>query len=1207
MADRGYNKTRIHRAPLGDATDRVINTSPQKPGKQDRPPNPAPNPLRAHPVGVVPNKAPPRKCTDSPSDSAAADIKGYAIPEKAQHAPAVRATVPGADAACVDNRFSQISTSSGASSGKRKTHIGPWQLGRTLGKGSAARVRLARHQTTQDVVAVKILAKNMTQLAAAGSMAELDKWDRTRDEFNSQRHMPLSIEREVAVLKLIDHPHIVKLHDIWENRSEIYLILEYMDRGDMFSYINMYGPLPEFEMVGYFRQLLAALEYVHSFNICHRDLKPENILMKSNGLVKIADFGMAAIQQSPTHALRTSCGSPHYAAPELIARARYRGEKVDVWSMGCLLFVALSRQLPFDDPDGNVPRLLAKAQRGVYQVPAFFSKEARDLIAKMLTVDPSKRITTRKIWQHPLIRKYDGLDDLNDGGQVLNSRMNDRSKPVRPEELDMQILRQLKSMWHTFSEKQISMQLINTQPNDQKLFYWLLLNYREKKLENYDTDLACSPSDYHHLRPPNWKKKFTTAEFPSRHGRTPSRFTVISTVPTDGSIDESDNVTEGGATILSYDPYKSSRIMENAYASHAKIMVYRNGSTANNSTRSSTSHRGQGGSFRSTSNRSRQAKSGRRITAPAAMRASRQSLSSIQSGESTLYTRPVPKPKRGVNFSYARIQSGTQREEARAETNTAKNDALYNHGCASSLQSSRSVQDNKVPESSDERSRMGTKSMINASRVVQDTPYWNEEVREFSHSIARDCDDAFNSTLLDPKPCLGNRASEASSLGASGTADETLLSSRLTTLTPTPGKHVSIDPRPWDRRPLPPTPSTTASTRDELMMAKKRNGEEPEHCKSSAHTKLGVFELSGAVQARGLMGEDEVNRRISSAPIYSQYSTQWGKGKIPLPSIDEKAKEEARGNVSDKHRIVSAPVWYAKTGSVQMDDHTALEYLSRHNNTIRLVNSPSSKPYTESRVPQPHDSHQDISRGSVTYSQPNQQLNLRQRYKNDEPVSYAPDTQEDPLEDFTSSIAIKKKSSWFKRASKDREDVTNTRESLIPNRTDRLTCTSTNSSEDPTNNQPITKKSFNIAFWRNSKRQAQMQISQTGKLEYAMIKYELVLMKDIGSETDGMPDLKRTRVFRHSAGPSNDCGDQAATRNIEPQQNWLARLFRVKPATRYLCFIISRHRARQETAILLREWRKYGIRDVEVDKERNIVFARLGQPNCKSSPVGSVV
>ena len=236
-----------------------------------------------------------------------------------------------------------------------------------------------------------------------------------------------------------------------------------MDGGDMFSYINSYGPIPEFEMAAYFHQILDALTYVHSFNICHRDLKPENILMKSNGVVKIADLGMAAIQQSPTHALRTSCGSPHYAAPELIARSRYQGSKVDIWSLGCLLYATLSRSLPFDDPGGDLSKLLEKAAKGIYAMPDFFSKEAQSLIAKMLVVDPGKRISIQKIWQHPFIQKYHDLNTLRKKAQEPESRASDRGRPVPPEELDLQILRQLKSMWHTFSEKYLIIQLTNLQ------------------------------------------------------------------------------------------------------------------------------------------------------------------------------------------------------------------------------------------------------------------------------------------------------------------------------------------------------------------------------------------------------------------------------------------------------------------------------------------------------------------------------------------------------------------------------------------------------------------------------------------------------------------------------------------------------------------------------------------------------------------------
>lgn len=1030
MANRSGSKIRARRAPLGDATDRIVNASPQKPGKHAGSQDSKLNPLRAHPISVSPTKTRLQKGKALASATLVPAAKSHAKPPAS------------VETAHKDSRLSQISTSSGTSNGNRKTHIGPWQLGKTLGKGSAARVRMARHSTTQDVVAVKILAKDMTQITTAGSMAELDKWDRTRDEFNAQRQMPLSIEREVAVLKLIDHPHIVKLHDIWENRAEIYLVLEYMDGGDMFSYIDAYGPLPEFEMVGYFRQIISALEYVHSFNICHRDLKPENILMKSEGVVKIADFGMAAIQQSPTHALRTSCGSPHYAAPELISRDRYRGDKVDIWSMGCVLYATLCRRLPFDDPDGNVPRLLAKARTGVYAVPDILSREARDLIAKMLTVDPVKRISIRQIWKHPLIRKYNDLDDLNDGGMALNFRASDKSKPVPLEEIDFQILRQLKSIWHTFSEKQITMQLSNAQPNDQKLFYWLLLSYREQKLENYDANLTYSPSDYHHLRPANWKKKFTTAEFPSRYGRTPSRFTVISTVPTDGSIDEAD-VTDGGATIQSYDPYKSSRIMENAYASHARIVVHRNGSTAKNSSRSSASRRGQNGSYRSTSTRSWQARSGRRITAPSAMRASRYSLGSIRSGESAPYTRPASRRKRGVNFSHAQIQSGGQRDVEHITTRVARDDTTSNYRKPSPM---RSIADSELPIGSHGQNRAATQHMANMSQTDLDAPEWNEEVREFSHSIARDCDDAFGSTLLDEDSYLCSTPKQVLV-----SADAPTLGDRAAMRTPTP----------WDHRPLPPTPPTTASVVHELMMARRRRIES--NCEDGVpSTRLNY----------GSVVEDESNRRIVSAPIYSQFSTQWGRDKIPLPSIQEKLQGDAHADPSGKHRVVSAPVWHAKEDSAEADDRKGLEYLSQQDKTIRIVNSPSSKPRAEANVSEPPSARPHMSRGAIAHSQPTQELNLRQRFVSDELAGPSTGDRESTSEEFNN---VAKKKSWFKRGSKEKEDIVDAKAS----RADYIASTSTNST-DP-DNPSNRKKSFSLAFWRNSKQSSDMQMSREGK------------------------------------------------------------------------------------------------------------------------------
>lgn len=239
-----------------------------------------------------------------------------------------------------------------------------------------------------------------------------------------------------------------------------YLVLEFVERGDLFEYINSHGPIAEDQTVFFFRQMLSALEYCHSFNICHRDLKPENILLKENGQIKIADFGMAAIQQGPNHMLRTSCGSPHYAAPELVSRKKYRGDKVDIWSLGVILYAMLCARLPFDDPD--IPRLLAKATKGIYEMPSWLSHNAQDLIRKMLQVDPKERISTRNIWKHPLVTKYAHFDKFDEnGGQISQMPQSGQYRPIAPKDVDLQTLRQLKSMWHTFPEKELFLKLIS--------------------------------------------------------------------------------------------------------------------------------------------------------------------------------------------------------------------------------------------------------------------------------------------------------------------------------------------------------------------------------------------------------------------------------------------------------------------------------------------------------------------------------------------------------------------------------------------------------------------------------------------------------------------------------------------------------------------------------------------------------------------------
>lgn len=209
----------------------------------------------------------------------------------------------------------------------------------------------------------------------------------------------------------------------------------------------------------YFRQILSAVGYCHSFNICHRDLKPENILLTRAGDIKIADFGMAALHQSPDHKLKTSCGSPHYAAPELIRGSTYRGDKVDIWSMGVILYATLAGRLPFD-VEGNgkdwIGPLLLKIRKGLYEMAPEVGPEAANLIWRILQVNPRDRINLSQIWRHPAVRKYDYLDDCGGGMDPLSPTMKSCGHPViRRSDVSKELLRHLRSLWHKLTEQEL--------------------------------------------------------------------------------------------------------------------------------------------------------------------------------------------------------------------------------------------------------------------------------------------------------------------------------------------------------------------------------------------------------------------------------------------------------------------------------------------------------------------------------------------------------------------------------------------------------------------------------------------------------------------------------------------------------------------------------------------------------------------------------
>ena len=210
--------------------------------------------------------------------------------------------------------------------------------------------------------------------------------------------MEEKVQREINILHLCTHPHIIRLYEVIDTPTDIFLVNEYVSGGELFDYIVSKGRLAADEARNFFHQIISGVEYCHFQKIVHRDLKPENLLLDSNLNIKIADFGLSNLMRDGDF-LRTSCGSPNYAAPEVISGHLYAGPEVDVWSCGVILYALLCGSLPFDDE--SIPNLFKKIKSGMYSLPSHLSQLARNLIPRMLEVDPMKRITIPEIRLHP--------------------------------------------------------------------------------------------------------------------------------------------------------------------------------------------------------------------------------------------------------------------------------------------------------------------------------------------------------------------------------------------------------------------------------------------------------------------------------------------------------------------------------------------------------------------------------------------------------------------------------------------------------------------------------------------------------------------------------------------------------------------------------------------------------------------------------------
>ncbi|XP_063049595.1 MAP/microtubule affinity-regulating kinase 3-like [Engraulis encrasicolus] len=204
----------------------------------------------------------------------------------------------------------------------------------------------------------------------------------------------MQLFREVRIMKLLNHPNIVKLFEVIETEKTLFLVMEYASGGEVFDYLVAHGRMKEKEARAKFRQIVSAVQYCHQKRIVHRDLKAENLLLDADMNIKIADFGFSN-EFTVGSKLDTFCGSPPYAAPELFQGKKYDGPEVDVWSLGVILYTLVSGSLPFDGQ--NLKELRERVLRGKYRIPFYMSTDCENLLKRFLVLNPLKRGTLEQI------------------------------------------------------------------------------------------------------------------------------------------------------------------------------------------------------------------------------------------------------------------------------------------------------------------------------------------------------------------------------------------------------------------------------------------------------------------------------------------------------------------------------------------------------------------------------------------------------------------------------------------------------------------------------------------------------------------------------------------------------------------------------------------------------------------------------------------
>ncbi|KAJ4369149.1 serine/threonine-protein kinase gin4 [Neocucurbitaria cava] len=1140
-----------------------------------------------------------------------------------------------------DSQISNASTNASNTTRRRKTHIGPWQLGRTIGRGGCSRVRLVRHSGTGQYGAAKIISKATAEKVRALSLANLiQSAEQDPTLYPDGKVIPFGLEREICIMKLLDHPNIVRLYDIWENHNELYLIMEFVEGGELFSYIHEQGGLIEIHTVHIFRQIIAALIYCHRINIHHRDLKPENILLDRDTMtVKLVDFGMAALQPTGKK-LTTPCGSPHYAAPEVIRTVSYDGAKADVWSCGVILYVLLTGTPPFNysGEDRHLKNLFQDIAAAKYVMPDGLSREAQDLIRRILVADPKRRIGLDEIWNHPFLRKYN--HELNFVGEFASQDHWTGPLPAIAEwttlertTIDREILRYLRTLWHSEKEEVLIQRLMSSEANQEKYFYSALRKYHTDQLENYQPSahhpVAHSKSDHHHntRHSPNPQD---LEKLPSKkHKRTQSGYSILN----NEHLYSKHSFYESPESEASYDPFRASRqpIIPKQDVVHQNVTVHRGHGSPSRRPRPATSmgHR-TGSSLRVQALRKSQRSSAisrgssNRSTPSnrsASVRRRSMSRSSLASSHwpssPPVIARSGGIGRRGVSFSHLR-----DRRSSVATASTFENDARayaeYTsphrpHTSIGSYGSSLRSGPAQPSPAFNPKSRTTTWAEAPRLRVRKPespTKYIQGEARKVSMELGKVMEEAFN------RSSIGSSIRTAAT-GIEGGRDISQYDTPPTSFSnrdsggstlATPSKKL------LGQRSLPPIPSETpntflqrklAETRAEIARRLDEDGNNTEQFNE-------VLEHLDRLMLPGAPG-----KRTVSAPAKSPEHS------APLHVIPEEAKDDGDGFDAYK------PHYRAVTDPVRPQGHRAVT----EQQTIRLVNeSPTRvaplnirKRSGASTISKPA---KDVS--SVPWPGPNSISTVRPFEDVQNDLLAARTNDPAPVLEKQNAVIKKKKSLWFRRTTEEKDHEQEKHENQVKKKQstgllqipeawqgldDRIKADAplvANASAD--NNKHTQKHSEGSS---GSEFPMRNSIPATAKSDGASRKGFLGLFGKKAKEDKGKKPMELGAVNFSSSSilsafdlesenGTNDNANRAAP--PEMQMNWLSRFLHIKPASQILCFHIGRGKVRQDLVRLLRDWQRFGVRDVSLDRETNVINARVDKNNhLKIKPVSFVI